>query len=72
MNRNIPVVATVVLLHLLAIWAFHAGLLRHAFELVVPVQLLANVVEAPRAEIAAPRLCSSLAAKAVQPSGDRS
>ena len=54
MNRNIPVVATVLLLHVAALWALHTGLLRRAFELVVPVQLLATVVEPPKAEIAPP------------------
>ncbi len=55
MNRKLPVVAAVLMIHLLALWALQTGLLRRAFEVVVPVQLLAAVVEPPKAEIAPPR-----------------
>ena len=52
MNRKLPVVAAVLMIHLLALWALQTGLLRRAFEVVVPVQLLAAVLESPKAEIA--------------------
>ena len=54
MNRKLPVVAAVLMIHLVALWALQTGLLRRAFEVVVPVQLLAAVVESPKAEIAPP------------------
>ena len=54
MNRNIPVIASVLLLHALALWALQNGLLRRAVELVVPVQLVATVLETPKIEVAPP------------------
>ena len=56
MNRNIPVVASVLLLHILALWALQTGLLRRAVEMIVPVQLLAKLVEPPKAEVVPPRV----------------
>ena len=55
MNRNIPVVASVLLLHVLALWALQTGLLRRAVEMIIPVQLLATLVEPPKAEVVPPR-----------------
>ena len=54
MNRNILVVASVLLLHALALWALLTGLLRRAVELVVPVQLVTTVLEPPEIEVAPP------------------
>ena len=54
MNRNIPVIASVFLLHALALWALQTGLLRRAVELVVPVQLVATGLEPPKIEVAPP------------------
>ena len=56
MNRNIPVVASVLLLHILALWALQTGLLRRAVEMIVPMQLLATLVVPPKAEVVPPRV----------------
>ena len=52
MNRTVAIVASVVLLHLAALWALHSGLLRRLVETVVPVALLSDMVTppAPRAD----------------------
>ncbi|HWS05754.1 MAG TPA: energy transducer TonB, partial [Burkholderiaceae bacterium] len=52
MNRTVAIVASVVLLHLAALWALHTGLLRRLVETVVPVALLSDMVTppAPRAD----------------------
>ena len=52
MDRRIPIVAAVVGFHLLALWALHTGLLRRAVEMVIPVQVLAELIEAPQPVVA--------------------
>lgn len=56
MNRTVAIVASVVLLHLGALWALHTGLLRRLVETVVPVALLSDMVTppAPRADTPTP------------------
>ena len=44
MNRNVVVAGGVVLLHLAAVWALQAGLLRRAVEVIVPAQVLTDLV----------------------------
>lgn len=51
-SRHLLVAGGVVLLHVLALWALHTGLLRRAVSLLVPVQLLSESVEPPRPEAA--------------------
>ena len=53
MNRTVAIVASVVLLHLAALWALHTGLLRRLVETVVPVALLSDLITppAPRADV---------------------
>ncbi|MEY4979666.1 MAG: hypothetical protein RLZZ352_1936 [Pseudomonadota bacterium] len=48
MDRRYAIVIAVVALHVLGLWALQAGLLQRAVELVVPVQILADWVEAPQ------------------------
>ena len=48
LSRNLVIVSGVLLLHGVALWALHTGLLRRAVEILVPVQLLAEFVEPPR------------------------
>jgi protein TonB len=48
MDRRLLIVITVIGCHVLALWALQTGLLRRAIELVVPVQVLAEMIEAPR------------------------
>ena len=52
MDRRIPIVAAVVGFHLLALWALHTGLLRRAVEMVIPVQVLAELIEASQPVVA--------------------
>jgi len=52
MDRRLIVVITVVGLHLLGLWALHTGLLRRAVALVIPVQVLANLIEPPQPVVA--------------------
>jgi protein TonB len=47
MNRTITVVATVVLFHIAAIWALQSGLLRRAVEVLVPAEILVEIVSPP-------------------------
>jgi protein TonB len=53
MNRTVVIVASVVLLHLGALWALHSGLLRRVVETVVPVEVLSDLITppAPRADV---------------------
>jgi protein TonB len=46
-NRNIVIAGSVLLFHALAIWALQTGLLMRAVEMIVPVEILAQMVELP-------------------------
>ncbi len=48
MDRRLLIVTAVVGFHLLGLWALHTGLLRRAVELVIPVQVLVEMIEAPQ------------------------
>lgn len=48
MDRRLLIVIAVVGFHLLGLWALHAGLLRRAVELVIPVQVVADIIEPPQ------------------------
>jgi protein TonB len=52
MDRRLLIVTAVVGLHLLALWALHAGLLRRAVSLVIPVQVLVELIEPPQPVVA--------------------
>lgn len=56
LNRNIAIAGSVALFHLAALWALQAGLLRRAVEIVIPVQILSEIITppAPRVEPAPP------------------
>ena len=47
-NRNVVIAGSVLLFHGLAIWALQAGLLMRAVEMVVPVEVLAQIIEPPK------------------------
>lgn len=47
-HRNTLIAAAVLLFHVLAIWALQTGLLMRAVELVVPVEVLAQIIEPPK------------------------
>jgi periplasmic protein TonB len=56
-NRNVVIAGGVLLFHALAIWALQTGLLMRAAEIIVPVEILAQMVElpAPKADRAPPK-----------------
>lgn len=60
LNRNLVIAAGVVVLHVLALWALHTGLLRRTVELFVPVQMLSKFIEPPRPVPVAPPVAPPL------------
>ncbi len=48
MNRRLFIVMAVIGFHVLGLWALQAGLLRRAVELVIPVNVMAEFIEAPQ------------------------
>lgn len=51
MNRRLLIVAAVIGLHIAGLWALQTGLLRRAVELVVPVQVIAELIELPQPKV---------------------
>lgn len=47
MNRNVLIAGGVVVFHVAALWALQSGLLRRAVEVIVPAQILAEMVTPP-------------------------
>ena len=47
LNRNFAITGSVVLFHIAALWALQNGLIRRAIEVVVPVQMLSEMVSPP-------------------------
>ena len=56
MNRKLVIVVSVILFHLAALWALQSGLLHRVARILVPVELLSDVITppAPRADVPAP------------------
>lgn len=50
-NRNIVIAGSVLLFHALAIWALQTGLLMRAVEIVVPVEVLAQMIDLPAPKV---------------------
>ena len=50
MNRNTTIAVSVVLLHIGALWALQSGLLRRVVEIVVPAEILVEMMAPPAAE----------------------
>lgn len=48
LSRNVVIVGSVLLFHGAALWALQSGLVRKAIEIVVPVEMLAQIVEPPK------------------------
>ncbi|MEO7128449.1 MAG: energy transducer TonB [Rhodoferax sp.] len=55
LGRNATIVGAVLLLHIVAIWALQTGLLRRAAEIVVPVQILSQLITPPAPTIELPK-----------------
>ena len=49
-HRNVVIAGGVVALHVAALWALQAGLLRRAVEVVVPVEVLSQILPEPKVE----------------------
>nr|WP_315430078.1 energy transducer TonB [uncultured Albidiferax sp.] len=54
LSRNAVIVSSVLVFHGLAIWALQSGLVRKAIEIVVPVEMLSEFIEAPKPKVAPP------------------
>jgi periplasmic protein TonB len=54
LHRNIAIVGSVVLFHVAALWALQAGLLRRAVEIVIPVQILSELITPPAPKVEPP------------------
>lgn len=54
MNRNLVIASSVVVFHIVALWALQTGLLRRAVELVVPAEILSEFIEPPAPKVAPP------------------
>lgn len=49
-NRRLLIIAAVIGFHVLALWALQSGLLRRAVEMVIPVEVMVELIEPPRQE----------------------
>jgi periplasmic protein TonB len=47
LSRNAVIAGSVVLFHVAALWALHTGLLRRAVEIIVPVEILSELITPP-------------------------
>jgi protein TonB len=50
-NRNAVIAASVLAFHVLAIWALQTGLVMRAVELIVPVEVLAQIIDLPTPKV---------------------
>lgn len=50
-GKRLLIVSAVVGMHVLGLWAMQSGLLARVVEIVVPVQVMADLIEAPQPEI---------------------
>lgn len=50
-NRNAVIAASVLVFHALAIWALQAGLVMRAVEMVVPIEVLAQIIDLPTPKV---------------------
>jgi protein TonB len=50
-GKRLVIVSAVVGMHVLGLWAMQSGLLARVVEIVVPVQVIADLIEAPQPEI---------------------
>jgi protein TonB len=53
-SRNVLIAGGVVLFHVAALWALQTGLLRRAIEVVVPAEIISELIEAPKPKIEPP------------------
>nr|WP_232080624.1 energy transducer TonB [Variovorax sp. SRS16] len=48
LSRNAVIAGSVVLFHIAALWALQTGLIRRAAEVIVPVEILSQLIEPPK------------------------
>jgi protein TonB len=53
-SRNLLVIGTVLALHVAALWAMQSGLLRRAVEVVIPAEILSDLIDPPRPKVVPP------------------
>jgi len=54
LSRNTLIVASVLLLHGVALWALQTGLIQRVVEVLVPVQMLSEFIEPPKPRVTPP------------------
>ena len=54
MSRNLVIASSVVLFHVVALWALQTGLLRRAMEIIMPVEMLSEFIEPPAPKVPPP------------------
>ena len=54
LNRNVVIAGSVVVFHIAALWALQTGLLRRTVELIVPVEILSQIIEPPVPKVEPP------------------
>ena len=55
MNRNVIIAASVLVFHGAVLWAMQTGLMRRAVELIVPAEILVELMEPPAPRVAPPQ-----------------
>lgn len=50
-NRNAVIAGSVLVFHVLAIWALQTGLIMRAVEIIVPVEVLAQIIDLPTPKV---------------------
>ncbi len=53
-NRNVIIAGSVVLFHVAALWALQTGLLRRAVEIIVPAEILSEIITPPVPKVEPP------------------
>src|SRR4051812_8270659 len=48
LSRNVVIAGSVVVFHLAALWALQQGLIQRAIEVIVPVEMLSQIIEPPK------------------------
>lgn len=66
-NRNAVIASSVLLFHALAIWALQTGLIMRAVEVIVPVEVLAQIIDLPKPIATPPALKPPTPTEPVKP-----
>jgi protein TonB len=53
-RKHLLIAASVVLFHVLALWALQSGLIQRVVEVLVPVEMLSDFIEPPKPKVAPP------------------